>query len=97
MEELKKEKILSISFNQDKGCFACATELGIGVYNTDPYKGTFRRSFDGGIEQVAMWFRSNILALVGGGTNPKYLNNKVMIWDDEQQKGVGEIKFKPHN
>ena len=49
MEKLKREKILSISFNQDKGSFSCGTELGIGEYNTDPYKGTFKRSFGGGI------------------------------------------------
>ncbi len=89
-----KSKILSISFNQDQDCFACGTEKGVRIYNTVPYKGTFFRGFDAGIGTVCMLYRSNILALIGGGAHPKYPLNKVMLWDDHQSKCIGELSFK---
>ena len=94
MVEMEKNKILGISFNQDQGCFSCATEKGFKIFNTYPFKDTFQRDFDGGIGIVEMLYRSNILAIVGGGSKPKYPSNKVMLWDDHQMKCIGELSFK---
>ncbi|MQL76255.1 hypothetical protein Taro_008625 [Colocasia esculenta] len=88
-------ELLSISWNQDYGCFAAGTSHGFLIYKCDPFKETFRRDLkNGGFIMVEMLFRSNILALVGSGANPQYPSNKVMIWDDHQNRCIGEFAFR---
>ncbi|XP_047323175.1 autophagy-related protein 18a-like [Impatiens glandulifera] len=88
--------IYNITFNQDSGCFAAGSDRGFRIYNCSPFREIFRREFEngGGIGVVQMLFRCNILALVGGGSEPQYPLNKVMIWDDHQGRCIGELSFK---
>jgi len=86
--------VLYTSFNQDAACFSVGTTKGFCIYNCDPFKETYRRSFPGGgIGIVEMMWRSNILALVGGGAQPCFPKTHVMIWDDNQISCIGELRF----
>ncbi len=88
-------ELLYIGFNQDYGCVACGTDSGFRIFNVEPFRETFRRVFSsGGIGIVEMLFRCNIVALVGGGRNPRYPPHKVMIWDDHQNRCIGELSFR---
>ncbi|KAL6146573.1 hypothetical protein ACLB2K_057251 [Fragaria x ananassa] len=90
-------QLLHLSFNQDHGCFSAGTDLGFCIYNCDPFREIFRRDFGprGAVGLVQMLFRCNILTIVGGGgPDPLYSPNKVMIWDDHQSRCIGELSFR---
>ena len=48
---------------------------------------------NGGIGIIEMFQRTNLLALVGGGKNPKFQINQLIIWDDHQNKPLSDLKF----
>ena len=41
-----------------------------------------------------MLYKTNVLALVGGGPSPLFPPNKVIIWDDHRSEAIGEMSFK---
>ena len=86
-------KILNISFNQDNSCFSLGTEKGFMIFQTYPIKNHFEREMDGGIKIAEMYYRTNLLALIGGGDIPKFNPKKLVMWDDYQNKMISEIKF----
>ena len=92
-EEDTSQSMLYVTFNQDASCFAIGTETGFRRYSSYPFKDNFYRNMNGGIGIIEMLYRTNILALVGVGKNPKYAPNKVIIWDDHQAKVIGELRF----
>jgi len=85
-------------------CFACGTNYGFKIYKILPFKQILIRGLcilsictnytldlGGGIRIVEMLYKSNFMALVGGGANPKFPINKVIIWDDYLCQVSGEI------
>jgi WD40 repeat protein len=93
INEEKKDKILNISFNQDNSLFSVSTENGFFIYGTLPPKKKQERRMDGGIRHCEMLYKTNLLALIGGGEVPKFNLSKLIIWDDKQNKVISEIKF----
>ena len=91
--EIKDDSMLYISFNQDNSFFSVGTERGYKIYQTFPFTEPYERIMNGGIGVVEMLYNSNFLALMGGGRVPKYSKNKLVIWDDNEDKIITDLKF----
>ena len=87
------DSMLYASFNQDNSFFSVGTERGFRIYQTFPFRDHYERIMKGGIGVVEMLYKSNFLALMGGGRVPKYGKNKLVIWDDHESKVISELKF----
>ncbi|KAI4183841.1 MAG: hypothetical protein LQ346_006226 [Caloplaca aetnensis] len=85
---------LAVAFNQDSSCFAVGLDTGFCVFNSDPCELKVSRDFNAGIGAAEMLGRANYVALVGGGKNPKFPTNKVIIWDDAKQLAVVTLEFR---
>ena len=88
--------VLFVDFNQDHSCFVVGTESGYRIFQVDPLQHTHSRKFDGaaGVGIVSMLYRSNVLALVGGGRNPRYPPTKVILWDDKESRAIAELTYR---
>ena len=85
--------MLCLSFNQDDTCFVYGSDHGFCVFSTNGFKQLISRKLPGGVKIVEMIRRSNIFALVGGGSQPAYPPNKVILWDDYSSRIVRELTF----
>ncbi|XP_043936123.1 WD repeat domain phosphoinositide-interacting protein 4 isoform X2 [Protopterus annectens] len=85
----------NLRFNQDQSCFCCAMETGVRIYNVEPLmeKGHLDHEQVGSVGHVEMLHRSNLLAFVGGGSNPKFADNSVLIWDDAREEKDAKDKL----
>lgn len=70
-------------------------ESGLRIYNVEPLveKAHFEQDLMGSIAIGEMLWRTNVIAIVGGGTRPRFAENTVLIYDDLSKKFVMEITF----
>lgn len=47
----------------------------------------------GSVTQCEMLQRSNLLAIISGGSRPKFADNTVLIYDDSAKKFILELTF----
>ncbi|KAK2754432.1 Phosphatidylinositol 3,5-bisphosphate-binding protein [Arachnomyces sp. PD_36] len=85
---------LSAAFNNDTSCFSVGLDTGFCVFNADPCELKVSRDFNAGIGVAEMLGQANFLALVGGGRQPKFPQNKLIIWDDAKQRAVITLEFR---
>ncbi|KAL2852196.1 WD40-repeat-containing domain protein [Aspergillus pseudodeflectus] len=85
---------LSATFNNGNSCFSVGLETGFCVFNANPCELKVSRDFNAGVGVAVMLGQSNYLAIVGGGRQPKFPQNKLVIWDDAKQKAVITLEFR---
>ena len=78
--------VLYISVTPDQSCFILGTSMGFVVYSCDPLRERCRKDWGMGIGIVEMLPRSNIFALVGGGVLPKFPKNRIIMWEDNENR-----------
>ena len=64
------------------------------VFNSEPCELKVSRDFNAGIAVTEMIGRTNYVALVGGGKQPKFPQTKVIIWDDAKNKSIITLEFR---
>ena len=84
----EQRRMTYVSMSQDHTCFAIGTTLGFCVYTCDPLTERFKREWGKSVGIVELLENSNILAIVGGEHNPKWPQNKLIIWDDYQNRVI---------
>ena len=91
---MEKEKILYMNTNNKKTLVLLGTTKGFRVLNFFTMNTIKKKAFSGGIGPIDCLETSNILAMTGGGLYPYFPTNKLIIWDDDQEKIKAEIVLK---
>jgi WD repeat-containing protein 45 len=108
MKEKKgKTRILHLSVHQNEGLFAVGTNKGFKIYQYAPFLLKYSKStsklinyllicleMDGGVGLIQMLVNSTLIAIVGGGKNPSFTQNKVILWDLAKDSPAAELEFK---
>ncbi|KAK3695851.1 WD40-repeat-containing domain protein [Podospora appendiculata] len=85
--------VLSITFNDDCSNFAVGLNSGFCIFHTESCSLRTTRDFNAGVGLVQLMGKANYVGLVGGGTQPKFAGNKLILWDDRNSKIALEISL----
>ncbi|KAF2104492.1 WD40 repeat-like protein [Rhizodiscina lignyota] len=85
--------VLNVSFSSDNTCFAVAIEDGFKIYTSADCELRDGRDTEDGVAIAEMLGTTRYLALVGGGRQPKFPTNKVIIWCQRTQRPLQTLSF----
>lgn len=100
--------MLSCSFNQNQSLCSIGLDTGYRIYSFKKVENNeinnlnksinteinyIQTKLEGGVSLVELYFETNIIFLVGGGSSPMFSKNKLIIWDDSQQQITNELVF----
>ncbi|KAK0717356.1 WD40-repeat-containing domain protein [Lasiosphaeria miniovina] len=91
LESPSSTVVLSITFNDDCKNFAVGLNTGFLIFESETCLAQTIREFNAGIGLVQMMGKANYIALVGGGRQPKFAANKLILWDERNSKSALEI------
>lgn len=86
---------VNLRLNQEHNLLSYCSESGCRIYNIEPLhvKLCLDVAQFGTLSICEMLHRSNLLALVAGGSRPKFADNTVIVWDDNLKQFVIELTF----
>ncbi|CRK27931.1 hypothetical protein BN1708_015007 [Verticillium longisporum] len=79
-------EVLSVSFNNSASHFTLGLDTGYAVFVTETCSPRSIKNVQGPIGLVEMLDLTNYVALVARGTHSHFAQNKVVIWDDQNNK-----------
>lgn len=91
-----RKDVISVSMNAEHTLFAASMETGVRIFNVEPL--SVRASLDdpkdmGSVAVCSLLHRTNLVAVVAGGSNQRYSEKSVLIWDDALKKFILEYTF----
>jgi WD40 repeat protein len=87
-----KQGAFTVSFNQDATCFSTGLRNRSCVYSCMPFQ---RHEFasNGGIGAMAMLYRTNLLAMCGGGDTPAFSPRRLRVVNTTTKAALCELLF----
>ena len=82
------------NFNQNSTNFVHSHNEGYDIFKCDTLTKKISKKFIGGLSYISVLYQCNIMCLIGSGANINYSPNKILLWDDFEQKIIKILTFK---